>query len=137
MKLLFLPLLLLLGFGSEPKVYPLRLRILSIQESTNRKFGYHNGHGRGNLREEDGMVHGIDFEFEDCSHGFKASVGPLAYEARLKKEFRLIVAGKEVGSDKIDECEFKYTPQKFMYTMHDGQIGTAPAKVIPLKTVPE
>ena len=132
-----LSLLLLFAFFGEPKEYPLRVRIVHIDEVHNLRWGFHSGHGVGNLREEDGTLHGIDFEFEDCDQGIKATVGPLAYQARLKKEFRLGVASQEIGSDKITECEFKYKPQTFRYVIKAGHIATAPAIKVPLESTTE
>ena len=130
MKLTALPLLF--AFFGAPQEYPLRLKIVHIDEDHNLRYGWYTGHGRANLREEDGTLHGIDFEFEGCSGGYKASVGGLAYMARIKKEYRLEVAAQEIGSDKIKTCEFKYTPQKFRYFERNGHIATEPAKNVPL-----
>jgi hypothetical protein len=121
----------LMMFGA-PKEYPLRLRIVHIDERTSVRYGYSSGHGVGNLREEDGTLHGIDFDFDGCDSGLKASVGPLWYQARLKKEFKLGVVKTELGSDKMEECEFKYKPQTFRYVIKNGHITTAPTKVVPL-----
>jgi len=125
-------LFLLFAFLGAPKDYPLRLKIVSIDEDHNITYGSHRGHGRANLREEDGTLHGIDFEFEGCSEGYKTSVGGLSYMARIKKEFRLEVAAQEIGSDKIKTCEFKYTPQKFRYVERNGHIATDPTKNVPI-----
>jgi hypothetical protein len=124
---------LLLAFFGEPHQYPLRLRIVHIDEDHNLRWGWYTGHSRANLREEDGMLHGIDFEFEQCGQGYKASVGGLSYMARIKKPNRLEVAAQEIGSDKITTCEFKYTPQTFRYVERNGHIATEPAKVVPLE----
>ncbi len=126
-------LFLLFAFFGEPHEYPLRLRIVHIDEDHNLRWGWYTGHGRANLREEDGTLHGIDFEFEQCGQGYKASVGNQWYMARVKKEFRLEVAAQEIGSDKITTCEFKYTPQNFRYVERNGHIATEPAKVVPLE----
>ena len=121
------------GFGgSAPKDYPLRLKIVHVDEDHNLRYGWYTGHGRANLREEDGTLHGIDFEFERCDIGFKASIGHLSYMALIKKEYRLEVAAQEIGSDKIKTCEFKYTPQKFRYVEREGHTATEPAKNVPI-----
>ena len=131
MKSIAAVLLLFAAFG-EPKTYPLRLRIVKIEERSDVRYDYSRGHGIANLREEDGTLHGIEYEFEGCDKGFKASVGPLWYEARLKKEFKLGVAKRELGSDKMNECEFNYTPHDFRYHIKNGQVETLPAIKVPL-----
>ena len=123
---------LLFMMAPAPQDYPLRLKILKVDEAKNLRWGYVNGHGVANIREEDGTLHGIDFEFEDCDHGFKAAVGPLFYPARLRKPFHLEVASQEIGSDKVDKCDVKFTPRDFMYVYKGGKLGTQPAKNVPL-----
>jgi len=131
MKTIAATALFLMMFGA-PQDYPLRLKILHVEEVKNLRWGYVNGHGVANIREEDGTLHGIDFEFEDCDHGFKAAVGPLFYPARLRKPFHLEVASQEIGSDKVDKCDVKFTPRDFMYVYKGGKLGTQPAKNVPL-----
>ena len=120
-------------FGGEPKQYPLRLRIIHVDEDHNLRWGWWSGHGIANVREEDGTLHGIDFEFDHCDNGFKGAVGDLWYEARLKKPLHLGVAAKQLGSEKTNECEFRIENQTFRYVIKNGQRSTAPAIVIPLK----
>jgi hypothetical protein len=104
--------------------YPLRLHIYQTNWNHNG-FGYH-ALGRGNLFDEQGQPHGVEYTY-DCEDHLMASSGNEAYPARWKKPGQsLEVVFGEIGQkpDEFHACEFKVAVKSFVFYRHDGNLDT-------------
>ena len=108
--------------------YTLRLHIYGTTWNHN-SWGYH-AVGRGNLFDEQGMPHGVEFTY-DCQDHLMYSNANEAYPAKWKKpgQSMEVIFGEIGGNpDSFHACEFKVSEKSFVFYSHDHGIGTESAQ---------
>jgi hypothetical protein len=108
--------------------YTLRVHIYETHWNHN-STGYH-AFGRGNMFDEQGVPHGVEFTY-DCDDHLMGSNGNEAYPAKWKKPGReLEVIFGEIGAkpDQFHSCDFKVSEKSFVFFRNRGEVGTESAQ---------
>lgn len=95
--------------------YTLRLRILGSNWHHDRD-GYH-ANGRGDLFDEQGTPHGVDFTY-DCGDHLMASMGNESYPAKWKKPGQSVeVIFGQIGDkpNSLHACDVKLSEKQYVY----------------------